>query len=79
MKTYSTPTPLRFQFKKTLAAEIPLREAIDARKRAALATNDFERTYWRKEMRYQARESLNQTRKYLDRQRAETPSIFDTL
>ena len=56
--------PRRFWYYERERIYTPLQEAIDARKRAAFAASDFERTYWRKEMRYQARNAVRECRKY---------------
>lgn len=61
-------TPSRHTFwASTDAVVIALKEAIDARKRARAAATDFERRFWRREMRYQARSAVAEARKYLRR------------
>lgn len=56
-------TPSRHVFWSRDAIVEPLKEAIDARKSAAYATNDFARGFLRREMRYYAQKAVAECRR----------------
>lgn len=69
--TITAPPPARrfpvrrAYFRRKLAAELPLRDAIHYRKEALYTNNDTARRHLRSEMRYYARKALDEVRRYI--------------
>lgn len=55
----------RAYFRRKLAAELPMRDAIHYRREAAYATSDAARRFLRAEMRYYAQRALEEVRRYI--------------
>lgn len=55
----------RAYFRRVLAAELPMKDAIQYRKAAAYATNEEGRRRLRIEMRYYAQKAVDQVRRYI--------------